>query len=183
MSVLEFDAIGVPAPQGSKRIGRNRRGQPIILDDNDVAKTRWRMQVHAAASLALRDAGIDTAPAGVPVLVSIVFRFARPIGHSGTGRNAGVLKSWAPTLVTTKPDVDKLTRAVLDSLTTAGVMADDNQAQLGRCLKRYCDPGDPPSATILVETMCRTCACTDLAACPLGCSWVEPGLCSSCVAA
>lgn len=28
---------------------------------------------------------------------------------------------------------------------------------------------------------CRVCGCTDDAACPGGCSWAEPGLCSNCV--
>lgn len=27
---------------------------------------------------------------------------------------------------------------------------------------------------------CRVCACTDLASCPGGCSWVAPDLCSFC---
>lgn len=27
---------------------------------------------------------------------------------------------------------------------------------------------------------CRECGCTDDVACPGGCSWVEPGLCSRC---
>ena len=28
---------------------------------------------------------------------------------------------------------------------------------------------------------CRVCGCSDLNACPEGCYWVEPGLCSQCV--
>jgi hypothetical protein len=31
-------------------------------------------------------------------------------------------------------------------------------------------------------TVCRGCGCDDDAACAGGCSWVEPDLCSSCVA-
>ncbi len=31
------------------------------------------------------------------------------------------------------------------------------------------------------EWVCRVCGCTDLNACPDGCSWVEPNLCSRCV--
>lgn len=27
---------------------------------------------------------------------------------------------------------------------------------------------------------CEVCGCTDLHACPGGCSWVRPGLCSAC---
>ena len=28
--------------------------------------------------------------------------------------------------------------------------------------------------------VCRVCGCTDIEACPEGCTWVEPGLCSEC---
>ena len=34
-------------------------------------------------------------------------------------------------------------------------------------------PFDPPM-------QCRECCCTDECACPGGCYWVEPGLCSTC---
>ncbi len=30
------------------------------------------------------------------------------------------------------------------------------------------------------QMTCRVCGCTDLHACPGGCFWVEPGLCSEC---
>ncbi len=29
-------------------------------------------------------------------------------------------------------------------------------------------------------TVCRECGCTDHAACPGGCIWVQPDLCSTC---
>ncbi|WP_447979068.1 hypothetical protein [Candidatus Nitrospira bockiana] len=31
------------------------------------------------------------------------------------------------------------------------------------------------------EATCRVCGCTELAACPGGCVWAEPDLCSRCV--
>ncbi|PZS93767.1 helix-turn-helix domain-containing protein [Stenotrophomonas maltophilia] len=33
------------------------------------------------------------------------------------------------------------------------------------------------------ERRCRVCSCTDLQACPGGCSWAGPDLCSGCAAA
>jgi hypothetical protein len=30
------------------------------------------------------------------------------------------------------------------------------------------------------EDVCRVCGCSDTKACPSGCTWIEPGLCSSC---
>ena len=32
-----------------------------------------------------------------------------------------------------------------------------------------------------ITQCCKVCGCTDLNACPGGCSWVEPDLCSKCV--
>jgi len=34
-----------------------------------------------------------------------------------------------------------------------------------------------------LEERCRSCGCTEERACPGGCAWVEPGLCSACVPA
>lgn len=40
-----------------------------------------------------------------------------------------------------------------------------------RCIAIMSDDGDME---------CRVCGCTKYAACPGGCWWVEPGLCSKC---
>lgn len=41
---------------------------------------------------------------------------------------------------------------------------------------------DPNFVSLPTGRRCRVCGCTDLAACPGGCWWVEDGLCSSCAA-
>jgi Holliday junction resolvase RusA-like endonuclease len=60
-----------------------------------------------------------------PCEVAITFHHPRPAAHYGTGRNAGTLKPSAPTWKGTAPDIDKLTRAVLDALTASRVIRDD----------------------------------------------------------
>lgn len=40
-----------------------------------------------------------------------------------------------------------------------------------------------PTSPILPERSCRKCGCTEARACPGGCSWQEPDLCSACVSA
>jgi Holliday junction resolvase RusA-like endonuclease len=186
VSVLQFTAVGEPAPQGSKRIGRNRAGRPIILDDNDAKKTTWRETIHHAALFAMREDRYTADLAFVPVAVTVVFYFERRSGDYGTGRNAGVVKEKAPNLKTSKPDVDKLARAVLDSLTTAGVVVDDAQVAQLTVRKQYAPRGSgaPAGALITVETACRMCGCTELDGCvgALGetCHWTRPGVCSSC---
>lgn len=59
-----------------------------------------------------------------PVAVDVRFFLPRPKSHFGTGRNATKLKDCAPDFHVKKPDVDKLVRAVLDSL--SGVVYSDD---------------------------------------------------------
>lgn len=47
--------------------------------------------------------------------------------------------------------------------------------QRRRCAGTGTEPPDDE------ETACRGCGCTDSCACPGGCWWVEPDLCSACV--
>lgn len=65
--------------------------------------------------------------AGVPLLLSCVFVVKRPKGHYGTGRNAAVLKDWAPARPTGKPDLSNLGKMIEDCLVLARVMPDDDQ--------------------------------------------------------
>lgn len=71
------------------------------------------------------------------VAVHLTFRFPRPADHYGTGRNAGQLKPSAPEHMITRPDIDKLTRACLDSLTGGEVYVDDNRVVELQVFKEY----------------------------------------------
>lgn len=127
-----------PVPQGSK----TRFGKRIVEDNADLLAP-WREAVKAAAVVAMREMHPDDPrplfPKGTPVAVELTFTFPRPGAHYGTGRNAAALKPGAPTWRTTYPDLDKLTRAVFDAFTAAGVWHDDGQAcQLAA---RKCYPG------------------------------------------
>lgn len=68
-----------------------------------------------------------------PVTASMLFHFARPKGHYGTGRNADKLKPSAPKIHDQNPDLDKLTRAVFDAL--SGTVFDDD--------RRVCEYREP----------------------------------------
>ena len=65
-------------------------------------------------------------PTTEAVLVTLGFMFARPKSHYGTGANAREIKRSAPAYKSTRPDLDKLVRAVLDSLTGI-VFVEDSQ--------------------------------------------------------
>ncbi|PMQ21645.1 RusA family crossover junction endodeoxyribonuclease [Glutamicibacter arilaitensis] len=145
---LEFFAEGLPVSQGSKRIGRNRAtGQPVLVEDN-VALKPWRSYVTMRARRAAAAAKFFKLEGAVEV--SLIFTFERPRGHYGTGRNRAVLKASAPEHMMVKPDVDKLTRAILDSLTDAKAYGDDSRVVSLRVQKRYVEPNEQAGAHVFV---------------------------------
>jgi Holliday junction resolvase RusA-like endonuclease len=129
---ISIDVTGRPAPQGSKITFHDARGR-IRTKESSRHLARWRNDVVADTQLTLNrhNARLDPAdwwnPLTGPVRVQVRFYTHRPVDHFGTGRNAGVLKPWAPRYVTTTPDIDKLLRATLDALKTARVYGDDSQ--------------------------------------------------------
>lgn len=61
------------------------------------------------------------------IRLELTFGFPRPKAHYGTGRNADVLKTWAPDRHTQTPDVDKLSRLVCDALEGSRLIRNDSQ--------------------------------------------------------
>lgn len=119
-------AKGLPAPQGSKRhVGRGR----LIEASKKVAP--WRAAVARAARDAAREQGWDTPPRDVPLELVVDFYLPRP--------QAARYRVYPHV----RPDLDKLVRAVCDSLQTAQVYADDAQVVSIRAHKRYPTPPSP----------------------------------------
>ncbi|MCW2545400.1 MAG: putative Holliday junction resolvase [Frankiales bacterium] len=144
-------AHGRPITQGSKI-----KGQWGMRDDNAKTLHPWRNTVQLAAEQAMAGRARITAD----VNLAAVFHFDRPVGHYGTGRNAGILKDSAPRRPTGRGlgDVDKLVRAVCDSLEAGGVFVDDCQVgSLHGTEKVYVGaPGaklDRPGVHIVVEVL------------------------------
>lgn len=146
---VRLEVSGTPAPKGSSRafITRGRAPKAVLApsgsDQNKAALHDWDQAVKLAANRATRGRGpvfVDTALA-----VTAVFRIARPAGHRGKRG----LKPSASAFPVTKPDLDKLARATLDSL--HGTVYDDDSRivtlTLGKC---YATPGTE-GATIVVE--------------------------------
>lgn len=145
MTELDFTVWGNPAPQGSHR-AFVRNGRAIVTDDSKATKP-WKAAVEAAIreALAMRDE--PWAPARRASTVSIQFHMRRPKAHY---RSDGTLRPGQPELVTTKPDIDKLARAVLDALVNAGVLADDAYVTDLHLAQRYALGS--PFASIAVDT-------------------------------
>lgn len=123
---------GSPVAQGSLIRG----GHGGVHAANDARLRPWRTSLADAAVAAME--GRD--PWAGPVAVDLVFSIARPKGHWRTGARSTELRPSAPDVPTTKPDLDKLTRAVLDALTGI-VFRDDSQVVDVQATKRYGTPG------------------------------------------
>ena len=149
--MILFHVVGTPAPQGSKTAMPVRKNGKLTGKTNLVESSKalkpWRTLVTHQARRA-KPKGFT--PYVGAVRVEVIFRFPRPKGHYGTGRNAGTLKPSAPEHHITKPDADKLLRAIFDGLTAAGIYRDDSQVIETYAAKRYAH-GDNPGATISVE--------------------------------
>lgn len=114
---VEFFVYGVPVQQGGKRINRATGS----MYDQAKSLGPWRQEVAGVAEKMMN----GRLPTTMPCLVSLAFYFRRPTSHYRVGAHAGELKPSAPQHHAQTPDIDKLERAILDSLTMGGVYSDD----------------------------------------------------------
>lgn len=140
--VISFIVEGVPVQQGSKRPIQTKakggyKGGLRVMDVNAKTLKPWRALVRESAETAMGGAS----PLSGPVHATIVFVFPRPKYHA----KMTVKPSWK----TSKPDLDKLERAIYDSL--SGVVYDDD-AQVVQHHNTKCY-GDRPMVNIIVSQM------------------------------
>jgi Holliday junction resolvase RusA-like endonuclease len=117
MTGVEFRVLGLPSPQAGMRAVPTGAGVRHITTGG-TGLAVWRGQVSLAA-LAQAHALGKAAPLMGPLALEVAFQFPMPRSRPASVRAAGR----APK--STKPDIDKLLRAVCDSLTVAGLIADD----------------------------------------------------------
>ena len=110
-SEFGFTVEGRPAPQGSKT-AYVIAGKAVMKESSKYLP-EWRSAVMLAANVAL-NASMDVTPFTEPVKLEVEFFLERPAKSKYVDRPGG------------KPDLDHLVRAVGDSLTQAGVLADDS---------------------------------------------------------
>lgn len=112
MSFL-LDVNGTPVPQGSKR----HVGRGVLIESSKDLKP-WRQKITAEAKEALMyqddawEPGFDG-----PVDAFFTFYLPRPLTVPKNRRG----------YPSVRPDLDKLSRAICDALTDAGVWKDDSQ--------------------------------------------------------
>ena len=130
---------GLAQSQGSKRYV----GNGIMIDASKDLKA-WRDRI----AVALAEQVDDTWNPISAYQVRMAFMFQRPMSHY-TGKNA--LKSGAPLFKITRPDIDKIVRAVLDAGTQSGVWRDDSQVWSIDAIKGYVEGPHRTEITIHSE--------------------------------
>lgn len=129
---VAFTVVGEAVPQGSKKLVRGNR----LIDVKPAELRAWRDRIAwratAARSLDLYD---------TPVVVRLVFAIERNGAHRRD--------IWCGVT----PDVDKLSRAVLDGLCDGGLLRNDSRVALLIAAKRYVATGQPPGVYVEVSAL------------------------------
>lgn len=141
MPALTIDIIGLPVSQGSMVSNGTGRG---LRHSNEKELKPWRNYVAATIHENLPP---DWDPS-LPVSITATFRYPRPQGHFGTGKNSNNLLPSAPVHHFVKPDLDKAQRAIGDSLEAGAILRGDQQITQWNVAKRYCIDNEPPGVLL-----------------------------------
>jgi Holliday junction resolvase RusA-like endonuclease len=131
MAEVSFSVTGNPASQGSHAIMHGR-----IVQVNSSKHKAWRKAIVQEAIATLPD---DWQPIDEPCELVVNFYLPKP-------------KTVDRQLPSVSPDLDKLIRAVGDSLTDSGVVTDDSRIVRISARKLYAE-GIEPGATISVKSL------------------------------
>lgn len=116
-------------PVGKERARSGRYG-------NHYTPSATKQAEHEIRQAWLRKHSDQRVVQGHAVGVVVAARLPRPKSHYGTGRNAGLLKASAPSLHTSKPDLDNLAKMILDALNGTAYY-DDSHVSDFRISKEY----------------------------------------------
>jgi crossover junction endodeoxyribonuclease RusA len=125
---------GHPAPQGSKR----HVGNGVMIESSKRVKS-WREDVRAAL---LDPTGQPRHRFDAEAALTVRLEFVMP-------RPASTPKRRTPPAIR-KPDIDKLARALLDAITSAGVISDDARVVDLHATKRLAEIGEATGCRITV---------------------------------
>lgn len=134
--IVSFEVVGKAETKGSARAFVSGTGRAIVTNDNPKEK-HWAQLVREEALKACQGRKLWDGP----VAVDLAVRLPRP---KRCGKVALGVSS------TTKPDIDKLARSILDALTGI-VFVDDAQVYQLIITKTFANYLDPPSVTVEVR--------------------------------
>ena len=141
MESFSFFVSGEPITEGSVRTFTSGQ-RTIVTHDRGRKLEWWRIRVAHAAEKAAKRAGWEPRHDG-PVEVWAEFRLPRPKSVPKSRKHAQ-----------TKPDLDKLQRAIGDALAPykrPGVLRDDSRIVEWHAIKRYADDTHPAGVTVRVS--------------------------------
>jgi Holliday junction resolvase RusA-like endonuclease len=114
--MIEFEVLGVPAPQGSK----TRMPNGAMIEGSSTTGRAKHKSWRAAVSAAARDIAADLpGPLDGALVLEVEFRMPMPASRPKRLKVARI--GWH----TTKPDLSKILRSTEDALTDAGLIRDD----------------------------------------------------------
>lgn len=135
--MIKFFVPGKPQAQGSKVKGRYGNMREA---NSEVGPWRERVALEAYK----HGDGVFL-PAGTPIKLILFFVLYRPLGAPK--------RSTPP--ATKKPDLDKMTRAIMDALTNV-LWADDAQVVAVHARKRVAEPDESPGVHVWVAATQNT---------------------------
>lgn len=130
--MIAFRVNGLPAQQGSKRAFQHRTtGKVVMVEDNDPRKRTWRGDIADAIDRwkEAQPAFAASCPLDGALRVEVMFYLPRP-------KSISVKKRPFPNV---QPDVDKLARSILDTVTLNRLIVDDALVTDLITRKRYAD--------------------------------------------
>ncbi len=142
---LSFFVPGLPITQGGMKPVPTGDGHTRLVTTGGAGLAQWRKKTTQVAQLT-KDLMHWTQLTG-PVEISYRFLLPMPGSRPAAQRKLGIAYSWK------KPDLDKLMRAISDSLTDAKIWVDDGQVAVSHTAKY--EVWDP--ALTGVEVVVRGC--------------------------
>ena len=141
---LRFFCPGKPEPQGSSRAFV--RGNRAVVTSDNPRLHGWRRDVGVCAKVAMTAQGVPTPPGGLEGTFGVHCVFLMPPPKS-LDRARRADPGRIPCGV--RPDVDKLLRGILDSLTGL-VFTDDSRVVVVVAEKFYPGPSEEPGVSVVV---------------------------------
>lgn len=133
---LDFTVFGIGVPQGSMRAYMPKGAKRPILTSDNSETMPWRQQVTMTALVERQRQHFDLVKRPFGVRVRLAFFFPKPNSVKFPDK-------------TTKPDADKLQRAIFDALSGV-VFEDDAQVVAVSCTKAF---GSPARMDVRIETL------------------------------
>lgn len=131
--MIAFQVPGIPVPKGSAT-AFVVKGRAIVTQTNRAKQKPWASLISVTAQNRMRILNENISLN--PISIHLDFYMPRPKAHYHTGAKSHLLKTTAPKYHTSKPDIDKLTRLVLDALTGI-IWKDDSQVSKQSAIKLY----------------------------------------------